>query len=392
MRLYYNLLALFAFICTISAATVDYTKNGVLRIDDNKCNINFVNFGIGETIENIKVSFKNSVLTIENLKNGNEGQNNALFNKDDIKKYIIVTQGNVKKDYTVTKYENGLFSISIKDINSCNDVTVKQTYKYDVLMYSYLLYANKIPNPINTSFPTDQFGPSSNDQPYDKLYWDMNKGLDELREKCRIYIDYKRREYGGSWHYVWYLSTETINKDNCSNADFYEIVRKHYPKYNTMYELFGDYYEGYVMKRESGSVAHMDGIINSKYIIEVYQEACGIQSDNQVICTISSEEKLKFDDFTDELMKNCLSIIVDKDEVGKWSANKSNVKAQFENYSIKVENNGEGTLPTSEDGVVGYKTFKANNSSGVARFKVSLVCNDGTYRDNKCRCKGKYIS
>jgi hypothetical protein len=387
MRLYYSLLALFAIICTVSAdVTVEYTKNGVLR-KNNKCNVNFVNFGIGDTIKNINVSKSGDKIIIEGLKDGNEGQNNEAFKIIDNKNYILVTQGKEKKEFTITKEVNGLFSIEIKNIKSCDGLTVKQTYKLNVLLHTYLLYVNKIPDTINSSFPADQFGPSSNGVPYDTLYWDMNKGLDEIRENCGIFIDYRERNSNGGYHYKWYLSTENINLNNCSNEDFYKIVRKNYPKYDKMYELFGDYYEGYVLKRESSKVGHMDGIIKSNFIIEVYHEACGTQSDNQVICTISSQKKLKFQDFTDELMKNCLSIIVDKDEVGKWSANESYVDAQFENYSIRVENNGEGSLPTSKSDVVEYKTFKAVNSSGVARFKVSLICKDGTYRDDKCRCQ-----
>jgi hypothetical protein len=388
MKLYNNILALIAGVAAVSGttATVEYTKNGVLR-KENKCNINFINCGLESTVKNIGVSLSGTTLTISKLLNVNEGVNNIDFPSNEISKYVEVTQNGKALKFSVTPGDS-VFSLKINDVKSCEGITVKQKYKYDVLVHTYLLYANKIPNPINKGFPSDQFGPSSNDVPYDKLYWNMNNGLDQLREQCGIFVDYRSRAMvSRKYHYVWYLSTENVNLEKCDNKKFYEIVRKNFPKYDYMKELFGENYEGYVLKRESGLTAHMDGIINSNFIIEVYQEACGNQSDNQVICTISSGKELSFKDFTSELQKNCLSIIVDKEEVGKWTVNKDYINAQFSKYSLRIKNNNNGELPTTESGVVKYKTFKATNSSGVARFKVSLVCNDGTYRDDKCRCQ-----
>jgi hypothetical protein len=386
MKLYFNLFELFAFICIVKAAVnIEYTKDGVLR-KEGSCNVYFVNYGIGDTIKNLDVSYSSNTLTVKNLYNGNENLNDkAVFTDGEIKNYIEITQnGKQITNFEVKDIKDGKFSLSIKKLSSCSNLIIKQKYKYDLLVHSYLLYVNKIPKPINTSFPSNQFGPSSNDIPYDKLFWNMNSGLDEIRENCGIYIHYKERTNN---HYVWYLSTENINNKECTNSQFYKIARKHFVNYDVMEGLFGNYYEGYVIKRESGAVAHMDGIVDSKYIIEVYQESCGIQNANQVVCTISSDNILTFDQFTEELRNNCLNLIIDQNEEGTWTASSSKVVGAFDNYSITVENNGQGSLPKNNNEKVSYKTFEAANSSGVARFKTSFVCKDGTYSDDRCRCQ-----
>eukprot|EP00833_Pecoramyces_ruminatium_P004436 jgi/Orpsp1_1/1178468/evm.model.c7180000065435.1 len=394
MKLYpLNLLTLLtiysSLIYIVSAVEVEYTKDGVTR-KDGKCNINFVNFGIEDSITQITVSFKENTLIIEKLKNGNEGLNNGMkFTQEELNKYIEIYQdGENITDFTIPSYSNGLFSIQIKNLDSCEGITVKQTYKEDVSMYTYLLYENVVPKPINTNFASERFGPSSNNIPYSIIHWDMNHGLDELREKCGIYIKYNGRSSGGGWHYVWYLSTENINTKNCSNTEFYNIAKKHYVDYDIMEEIFGDHYEGYVIKRETGAEGHMDGIVtNNKYIVEMYQQECGNQSGYQVICTMSSLEKLTFDQFTNELINNCLSIIIDKTEVPTYEVDSSGITLKFKSYSLKVVNNGKGSLPTSTSGSVSYKEFSGATSSGVARFSASLSCYDGSYKDDKCRCQ-----
>jgi len=385
MKLFFNLFELFAFIYVVKAVTVEYTKDGVLR-KDNVCDINFINFGIESSLAEVSVNKSGSTITIYRLKNGNEIIPKKTFRE--VQNYLTITNdGRKVTDFSVSYSTNSEFTLTIRGINACKNLTVKQTYKDYASVNSFLLYANVVPSPINQSFDKEQFGPSSNNVPYDVLDWDLNKGLDEIREECCIYIDYR---YKNGNNLAWYLSTENVNKcknsdKNCSNEEFYKIVRKNFPNYRNMEELFGNYYEGYVLKRESGLI-HMDGIIKSEYIIEVYQEACGNQNGNQVVCTISSDKILDFNEFTKELRNNCLNLIIDKNVEGEWEANSSNVVGKYENYSIKVENNGAGSLPKDKDGEVQYMTFKAVSSSGIARFKTSLVCRDGTYKDDKCRC------
>jgi len=374
---------------------VEYNPEGVLR-KDSTCNINFINFGIEENshkcISDISVTYSNKNLKIEKLKNGNEGLNSKTsFTKDELPKYIKIFQNGqeITQNVSFPDYKNGYFSIEISNLKSCEGITVKQTYKEPAIMHTYLLYENKVPSPINKGFPSNQFGPSKNDIPYSIVNWDMNEGLDEVREKCGIYIQYRERGTGGGNHFVWYLSIENINNKKCTNTEFYNIAKKHYNDYYKMEEIFGDHYEGYVIKRETGSVGHMDGVIvNRKYIIEMYQKACGKQNGYQVICTIPSVDKLTFSEFTNELINNCLSVIIDKEEKPKYIVNSDGITMNFQSYSIKIVNNSEGKLPTSESETVVYKEFSGVTSSGIARFSLSLECYDGSYSDEKCRCHG----
>eukprot|EP00833_Pecoramyces_ruminatium_P007985 jgi/Orpsp1_1/1182017/evm.model.c7180000079551.1 len=385
-----NIIALYGIIINIVNATVTYTKDGVLR-EEGSCSINFVNFGIDDnsykSISSITISYSNNVLTIGKLKNGNLGLNkNMSFTANELKKYIIISKdGNkITDNYTMTNNGSGLFTISISNLNSCKGITVKQTFKENVKMYTYLLYENVVPNPINKGFSSDKFGPSSNNTPYSIIYWNMD-GLDEIREKCQIYIQF--HNYSGD-HFIWYLSKDNINGSNCSNTEFYNIAKKYYPDYSSMTEIFGDHYEGYVIKRETDGEGHMDGVVvNQNYIVEMYQQQCGNQNGYQVICTISSLAKLSFSEFTSELINNCLSIIIDKTEIPTYEVDANGITMKFKSYTLLVTNNGKGSLPTSKTGSVSYKEFSGVTSSGVARFKASMSCYDGSYKDANCRCR-----
>jgi len=388
----------------VSNVSLEYTKEGVLR-KDNQCNINFVNFGIKDDITNISVvkesnnynNYNNNGyfnLKISNLKNGNIGLNKAstgyTFDSRDLKNLIKISQYNVEnKNFEVSMGDNGKFSLTIKNLNNCNGLSIKQTFKEPVIVATYLLYSNVKPsdNTINTSYDITEFGPSANDVPYDTVHWDMNTGLDRAREKCRIYIQYKDTNNAGGFHWRWYLSTDNINGENCDNTDFFESVKDSYKDYDYMNELFGDYYEGYVIKREGGDIAHMDGILhNQNYLIEIYQDGCNEQNKDQVICTISSKKELTFKQFEDEFVENCLSIIIDQNEDAKWKVTKSGASAIFSNYVLNIVNYNRGALPTSENGFISYKVFEGATSSGIARFSVSLDCGDGSYIGEKCRC------
>jgi len=376
--------------------TLQYTKEGVTRNGDS-CKINFVNFGIKNDIINISVKKENKSsgtfnLKLGNLKNGNDGLNRPIsgytFTDKEIKDYIEIKQDNTEiEDFTVAATNDGYFSLTINNLASCNDITIKQSFKEPVIMATYLLYSNVKPTDINHSFNIAEFGPSSNNVPYDTIHWDMNSGLDAIREKCRIYIDYMGRNSSGSNHWVWYLSTDNVNGENCDNTTFFKTVKDSYVDYDVMDELFGDYYEGYVIKREGEDKGHMDGIlVDQKYLIEIYQNECNEQNNDQVICTISSNKKLTFQEFQDEFVANCLNVIIDQDEEAEWNVNDEGVKAIFSSYSLNIVNKNRGALPTNESESVSYKEFKAANSSGIARFSVNLECKDGSYIGDKCRC------
>jgi len=253
-----NLLVLFSILLfntfNVNAVTVKYTNEGVLREDD-ECTINFINFGVSNDVTNISVKkiyedLSNTYfnLKVTNLINGNPGLRNAVnFEMSDVQNYLEVTQDGEKiTNYIVDSgyYSKKYIGIIIKNLKTCNGLTIKQKYKANALVATYLLYANEKPQKINKSFPAQQFGPSSNNVPYATMEWDMNGGLDSLREKCGIYIDY---DSFSSSLWTFYISVENINKDNCSNTDFYKIAKPYFIDYSQMNEFFGDFFEGYVI-------------------------------------------------------------------------------------------------------------------------------------------------
>jgi len=282
----FKLLTLFTVYSAVAKADVslDYTKDGVLR-KDNQCNINFVNFGINTDITGLNIKRQNNPngtfnLLISELKNANAGINSSrtgyTFKDSEIKNYIKISQnGAAIKDFEATAAPHGRFSLFVKNLKSCEGLSIKQTFKEDVLINSYLYYSNVKPNGINHAFDIVEFGPSSNNVPYDTLAWNMNTGLDSAREKCGIFIDYHEFDYTGGAHWKWYLSTDNINTEKCDNPDFYAAVKDSYASLEVMDELFGDHYNGYVIKREGSDIGHMDGIlVNQKYLIEIYQNGC----------------------------------------------------------------------------------------------------------------------
>ncbi|KAG4094766.1 hypothetical protein H8356DRAFT_508467 [Neocallimastix lanati (nom. inval.)] len=392
--------ALFTVYNVVADAKVslDYTNDGVLR-KDGECNINFINFGINNDIIDLKIKKENNSngtfnLLISDLKNANAYLNNKstgyTFNDNEIKNYVKVSQnGNAIKDIEATAAPHGRFSLLIKNLKSCEGLSIKETFKTDVLINSYLYYSNVKPNGINHAYDIVEFGPSSNNVPYDTLKWNMNTGLDSAREKCGIYIDYHEFDYTGGAHWKWYLSTDNINNKKCDNPAFYAAVKDSYANYEVMEELFGDHYNGYVIKREGSGIGHMDGIlVDQKYLIEIYQNGCDEQNKDQVICTISSNKKLTYKEFTQEFVKNCPSIIEDPKEEVKWSVDENGITAKYDSYSFNITNYNRGALPKNENESVSYKEFKAANSSGIARFNVCTKCGDGTYIGEKC----KYVS
>jgi len=395
-----KLFTLFAACSTVAkaAATLDYTKEGVLR-KENECNINFVNFGIetdisGLNVKKVKNADGSFNLSIAELKNGNIGlrsnESGYTFDeKNETKDYVKISQsGNDLKDFEVKPASKGKFSLVVKNLKTCDGLTIKQTFKDDALMNTYLYYSNVKPDGINHAYDITQFGPSSNDVPYDTLSWNMNTGLDAVREKCRIYIDWHETNNVGGFHWVWYLSTDSINADKCDNPTFYNTAKKSYASMEVMDELFGDHYNGYVIKREGKENGHMDGIlVDQKYLIEIYQNGCDEQNKDQVICTISSNKKLTYKEFTQEFVKNCQTIIENPEEEVKWSVDEKGVTAKFDTYSLNITNYNRGALPKTENDSVSYKEFKAANSSGIARFNVCTVCGDGSYIGEKCKCE-----
>jgi len=406
--------SLFRPTTTTKAATptptpvLEYTENGVLRKSSSGCNINFVNFGIESSITSIneKISYNNNNvqtsnipkstfnLILENLVNGNIRINNngESVTNEELKSLIKVTQGDNNLDFTVSIVSSSpkYFSLTINNLETCDNLTIKQTHKYNVNISTFLLYANIIPDPVDKAYSNERYGPSGNGSPYSVIQWNM-EGLDALRQQCGIYIKYATINDKYRWN--WYLSRENKNIKNCSNPEFYKIVKQYFVDYNPMYEMFGDYYEGYLLQSVNYYGAHMDGILIHKYIIEIYQENCGglLSNGSQVACTISSDNILSYGDFTNKVVKECLPLFINSNETPKWTLNTSSLTGTFNDYSIKIENlktiSNEGSIPKSTSGNVSYKVFDGADGSGIARFKATLSCNkDSVYMDNKCRC------
>eukprot|EP00833_Pecoramyces_ruminatium_P010098 jgi/Orpsp1_1/1184130/evm.model.c7180000088134.1 len=405
MGIHIDLLKIFTLITiylsvalNIHAATIKYEKNGVLR-EDSSCTINFINFGINNDVNNIEISKEynysgsNFDLRVKKMINANIGfRPGRSFSMDDISNYLIITQNDKSiTDFTVVSedYTNGYFGIKIKNLSTCDGLTLKQTFKDYTTVKTYLLYANEIPSSINKGFSSGLFGPSSNDVPYATLEWDANGGLDNIREECEIFIKYDGYISNNGWHWRWYLSIENINNKKCANSKFYSIAQKYFIDYKPMELIFGQFYEGYVIKRETSNAPHMDGITIPNYIVEVYQNQCGSQNGNQVVCTLSSFETLSFNEFTNKLIDNCVSIIVDQKENAQWEINDSEITGKFTSYTLTINNFGSnvGSLPLSENKNITYReTGTTTNAGGFARFKVNLECKDGTYMDDTCKC------
>jgi len=397
----------FLFTVVNAVVSLEYSTKGVLRKDtDNNCNINFINFGMEKNVKNIKLQIgttinnayrgtKNNIpsqkfnVILSNMINGNQKLNaNLSFSKGELSKYIIVTQnGNpiTISDVNMTTNKD-YFGFTIENLETCDGLTIKQTYKEPIISHTFLLYSNVIPPTINQGFSSGLFGPSSNNTPYTIINWDMNGGLDSIREKCGIFILY---DIFQSSHWSFFISIENKNLNKCTNKEFYAAAKAHFVDYTSMLEIFGDRFDGYVLKKENYDVIHVDGIVtNIQYIIEVYQKQCGKQNGNQVVCTVSSNKKLSFNEFANEIVNNCLRIIIDKNEVPQWTVNRTGITGKFSKYSLNIVNKDAGSLPTSSDGEVKYKEYSGLSSGGFARFHVGLQCFDGSYSDDNCSCHG----
>ncbi|KAL6628865.1 hypothetical protein U3516DRAFT_657675 [Neocallimastix sp. 'constans'] len=382
--------------CTNNCASIEYSIDGVLR-NDGICNINFVNFGIDDTISEITVSKKGNTLTIGNLKNGNEGVNDMIFDFNDIKNYIIINQNeNSITEFSVKDSSNGRFSITIDNIESCDGLTVKQTYKLNPEINTYSLYQNKIPKKINKGFDQSLFGPSSNDIPYNILTWNINEGLEELRKECQIFIDYRNRiKEGNSNFFIWYLSIENINVNNkCDNPRFFEIIRKYFNNYEDYSNnVLGPYYEGYVLKKEK-KVCHMDGIFKAGNLIEIYHEKkcdqSGGQNKHQVLCVIPSSGALNYDGFQESVISNCTRIFNQHVEEGEWDLKSDSISADFDYMNVKFTPFTGTSLPSQDiNEFFGYT--KKVNQFYLAQFNIEIKCKEEkekpTYINNDCVCK-----
>ena len=381
-------------------------ENGILRKEDN-CNIVFVNFGMNDNIINLRVSkiIQNESgifnLKIENLINGNMGPNNKIYlNANDLKSAIKILQNEVEiTDFelsNITK-KTGLMNMEIKNLSTCEGLTIKQTFKESLIsVANRMYYETVIPPRINQSFDAKKFGPSYS-YPLERIHWKINEGLDELRETCGIHIYYKSVSSSNGYHWQYFISVENGNTKECSDIQFFNILKAHYTDYKSNDDILHDNYRGYVLKREGHIEEHMDGIIvDKKYLIEIYQKKCG-KSESRITCIIPSNKILSFKEFTDALTKECLNI---DDTNSKWIINNDVAIGQLNNQIVTIKASDadkRGSLPdikidesTGEiTGNIKYYIFSSTTSVSVARFLVSFNCQSGSYNsEDNCRCQG----
>jgi len=394
----------------INTVTIKYTDDGVLR-RDGKCHITFVNFGTKEHIYNKEATKifdednKTFDITISSLINGNIGINyNTNITVEELHDYIKINQnGNEINDFEITNtdYYNGLFDLKINNLSTCEGLIIKQTFKEDLLaVANRLYYYNKIPSEINKAFPSEHFGPSYS-YPFKRIHWKINEGLDDLRLTCGIYIVFKDnaifRHVKNTNHWQYYLSIESINTKGCSIPEYFEVIKRNYIDYQYTIDLLGESYIGYVLKREGHVEAHMDGVnVDVKYSIEMYQKSCNIQYNDQIMCTIRSNEALSFNEFTTRLVNECLNVTLTEGNESKWTLENGVATGKLNNQILKlslvdVQNDIRGSLPESSDDNINYHTFNNNEFTKIARFVITSSCSEGSFMNDQCICQCKYF-
>jgi len=390
--------------CT-NEVSLGFTEEGVVR-RDGQCDITFVNLGVEhlkksnviKTVDNDKNVFS---ITINDLINGNIGINkNSNVTEAELHNCINISQnGNAITDYELknVNYTTGFFDLKINNLSTCEGLIIKQTFKEQLLLVANrLYYYNIIPEKINAAFKSEHFGPSLK-YPFKRIHWKFNEGLDDLRKTCGIYIVYSGDKLylhkQNSNHWWYYLSIDSVNKKGCDVLKFFEVIKRNYIDFQYTIDLLGESYVAYVLKREGHEEAHMDGVnLNVSNSIEVYQQSCKAQYSNQISCTITSEEDLSFNEFTQRLLTECLN---NKNTPQKWEITNGVAKGTFDNQIISIslpKDDKKGTLPDNVDGKIVYETMKNNNAelehfSKIARFVISSECLNGSYMNEECICK-----
>jgi len=396
------ILTLFGISIATAAVTLQYSEEGVLR-QDGTCNIMFVNLGGEKTISN--QSYKKSIdkvnntfnITLPGLINGNIGLNNdtQFDSAVDLPKYVKITQND--QEITTVQYSNfgkgdGKFDLLIYNLVTCDGLKIKQTFKDELVsVANRLYYVNVVPESINQAFDSNLFGPSYS-YPFERIHWKINEGLEDLRKTCGIHMLYKgfSKPNGITHHWQYYLSSESINTENCSVREFFEVIKRNYIDYHYTAELLGENYMGYVFKREGHVEVHMDGIIaDNHYLIEVYQNKCNDQSEPRTSCTIRSDEKLSFLEFTKRMIHDCMSETINENELIEWQIKNGKATGKLNNQIIEISkgDNVKGKLPSNVDGEIEYYSTATANATPIARFIVTLKCGDGTFPNEICQCQ-----
>jgi len=393
-------LTIFSTINLVKGVDLEFVEEGVLR-KDGSCDIIFTNFGMDKYIKNLVITKipdpddeEKFSIKIEGLVNGNMGPNQqSYFDPEVLKDLIKVKQdGSDITDTSVSDVDKkkGTMSLQVNGLETCDGLLIKQTFKEPLItVANRLYYENVVPEHINQAFDSNKFGPSY-DYPFERIHWKLNEGLDDLRETCGIYIYYHSVHESNKRHWQYYLSVENANTKNCSQLEYFEVIKRNYIDYHYTEENISENYMGYVLKREGHPEEHMDGvIIDNGYIIEIYQKDC---EEQKTVCTIPSENKLSFEEFTQKLTsKDCLNI---DDEDSHWAIDYDVATGKFKDQTITVkkpEKDARGSLPSDVDGDINYKTFSGSTSTPIARFVISIECKNGSSLNDECRCECKYI-
>jgi len=389
----------------INTITIKYTESGVLR-RDGVCHITYINFGTEEHLKmqtitkNIDKSTGTFNVIITSLVNGNIGINKGTtVTVEELYDLIKITQnGHIISNYEIINadFKNGYFDLKLNYITTCEGLIIKQTFKESLLeVANRLYYYNAIPPIINKNFPQNHFGPSY-DYPFKRIHWKINEGLDDLRKSCGIHLVYSgnRIVTSNTNHWQYYLSIESVNSKSCTVLEFFEVIKRNYIDYQYTIDLLGEGYVGYVLKREGHVEAHMDGVnLGVKHSIEIYQKSCNKQFENQIICTIRTDNELSFMEFTNKFIKLCMNVTLVEEHIPAWSINDGVATGLFDNEIVEIsmienEKDARGSLPDSTDKNIIYKSFNDAKISKVARFVVNYVCKERTYINDKCRCEG----
>ena len=140
----------------------------------------------------------------------------------------------------------------------------------------YLLYSNRLPENVNQPFGAMEFGPSGNNTAYITVTVDLNR----VQERAQVWVN--------EWGYQYY----SIDSDQWVVGDaqrmaamksYWETVI--YPAIDqedrqALDQIFGgagNFY-GYVLKKESYDIWHIDGILAKDppvYVVELYDYTTG---------------------------------------------------------------------------------------------------------------------
>ena len=292
---------------------------------------------------------------------------------------------------------NGLFDLKIKNLLSCDGLTIKQVFKDELIVVNNrMYYMNQVPSKINASFNRANFGPSYS-YAYKTTHFKINEGFEELMKTCGIHMFYDKfyNSDKKNLHWQYFVSTENINSKNCSISEFADILKKHYSDYDHTIKVFTEDYQGYVFKREGHEDVHMDGYISedkNNCLIEMYEKGCNSNYGDHILCYIPGKNKLTFTEMTDAFIKNCLNIDLNENETPEWKIEDGVATGTVRNQELTIKiasKEQKGSLPENVNDEIIYVT--SGKLVPVARFFVESKCINNSVMTEDCLCESKYI-